>query len=96
MSDYDAVVGPGAAGAATAHRLARDGRDVLALERGGLPNPRATSHGAGRIFRLVYRESDRYVPLLRGLPRGPGGPRGADRTGPPPDDRDARRRSAGQ
>lgn len=66
MSDYDAVVvGLGVAGSATARRLARDGRDVLALERGGLPNPRATSHGAGRIFRLAYHEGDRYVPLLR-------------------------------
>lgn len=66
MTDYDAVVvGLGAAGSATAHRLARAGRDVLALERGGIPNPRATSHGAARMIRLAYHEGDRYLPLLR-------------------------------
>ncbi|MFB6167396.1 MAG: N-methyl-L-tryptophan oxidase [Haloferacaceae archaeon] len=60
-----AVVGCGAAGAAATHSLAREGHDVLALDRFGVPNGVGSSHGRSRIFRLAYHEGETYVPLLR-------------------------------
>lgn len=66
MGEYDAVViGAGVIGCATARALAGGDRDVLLLERGDFPNPRATSYGSSRIFRLAYHEGGRYVPMLR-------------------------------
>ncbi|MFO8116360.1 MAG: N-methyl-L-tryptophan oxidase [Halorubrum sp.] len=66
MDEYDAVViGAGVIGCAAARALAGEGRDVLLLERGDVPNPRATSSGPSRIFRLAYHEGGTYVPLLR-------------------------------
>lgn len=66
MAEYDAVVvGAGVTGCATARALAEDDRDVLLLEQGDFPNPRATSYGSSRIFRLAYHEGGRYVPMLR-------------------------------
>lgn len=66
MTAYDAIViGAGVVGGAATHHLARDGYDVLALERYGIPNAMATSAGVSRIFRFAYHEGDRYVPLLR-------------------------------
>lgn len=66
MTDYDVVVvGMGAVGSAATRHLARDGYAVLGLERGGVPNPRSSSHGHSRIIRLAYHEGDVYVPLLR-------------------------------
>jgi sarcosine oxidase len=59
------VVGCGAAGAATTHRLARDGHEVLALDRHGVPNAVGSSHGRRRILRLAYHEGETYLPLLR-------------------------------
>jgi len=59
------VVGCGAVGAAATHRLARDGHDVLALDRHGVPNAVGSSHGRRRIFRLAYHEGETYLPLLR-------------------------------
>lgn len=66
MGEYDAVViGAGVIGCAAARALAGEGRDVLLLERGDVPNPRATSSGPSRIFRLAYHEGGTYVPMLR-------------------------------
>jgi|AntRauMinimDraft_4_1070384.scaffolds.fasta_scaffold00443_9 sarcosine oxidase len=66
MGEYDAVViGAGVIGCATARALAGEGRDVLLLEQGDFPNPRATSYGSSRIFRLAYHEGGMYVPMLR-------------------------------
>ena len=66
MSEYDAVViGAGVIGCATARALAAEGQAVLLLEQGDFPNPRATSHGPSRIFRLAYHEGGMYVPMLR-------------------------------
>ena len=50
------VVGGGIAGLAAAHALARQGRDIVVIERFGLRHARGSSHGATRIFRLAYPE----------------------------------------
>ena len=51
------VVGAGIMGAATAHALARAGRDVLVLEQLRVGHTRGSSHGASRIFRLAYPDA---------------------------------------
>ena len=56
------VVGAGMAGLATAYALARDGREVLLLERFSLGHEHGSSHGSSRIFRLAYSEPE-YVRL---------------------------------
>jgi sarcosine oxidase len=54
------VIGGGAMGAATAYWLARDGREVVLLERFGPAHANGSSHGASRIFRFAY-PLPRYV-----------------------------------
>jgi sarcosine oxidase len=54
------VVGGGAMGAATAWWLAREGREVVLLERFEPGHTRGSSHGASRIFRFAYT-FPRYV-----------------------------------
>lgn len=58
------VVGGGAMGSAAAWALTRAGREVHLLERFEPGHARGGSHGASRIFRLVYAEPD-YVALAR-------------------------------
>ena len=57
-----AVVGAGVNGLATAHALARAGRDVVVYEQFELGHTRGSSHGRSRIFRLAYPEA-RWVQL---------------------------------
>lgn len=52
------VVGAGIVGLATAHALAGEGRDVLALEQFQVGHRRGSSHGATRVFRLAYPDPD--------------------------------------
>jgi monomeric sarcosine oxidase len=52
------VVGGGAMGLAAAWALTRAGREPLVLEQFRVGNPRGSSHGAGRIFRLAYVEPE--------------------------------------
>ena len=60
---YDVIiVGGGAMGSAAAWALAGGGRRVLLLERFEPGHHHGGSHGASRIFRLLYREED-YVRL---------------------------------
>ncbi|WP_238015828.1 N-methyl-L-tryptophan oxidase [Dactylosporangium sp. AC04546] len=62
---YDVIViGGGAMGSAAAWRLAGRGASVLLLERFGAGHTRGASHGASRIFRVVYPEAD-YIGLAR-------------------------------
>lgn len=53
-----AVVGAGVAGAAAAWALAREGREVLVLERHAPGHAGGSSHGTSRIFRLAYPEPE--------------------------------------
>ena len=50
------VVGAGAMGSATAYHLARDGHDVVLLERFERGHAWGSSHAATRIFRVAYRD----------------------------------------
>jgi sarcosine oxidase len=58
------VIGGGAMGSAAAWRLAGLGRSVVLLERFAPGHTNGASHGASRIFRLVYPEPD-YIALAR-------------------------------
>lgn len=58
------VIGGGAMGSAAALALTRAGREVLLLERFWPGHDRGGSHGATRLFRLVYNEPD-YIQLAR-------------------------------
>jgi len=58
------VIGGGAMGSAAALSLTRSGREVLLLERFWPGHDRGGSHGATRIFRLVYDEPD-YIRLAQ-------------------------------
>lgn len=67
MSEF-VVVGAGVMGAATARALARQGREVVLLERFALNHDRGSSHGTSRIFRFSYHE-ERYVRMaMESLP----------------------------
>jgi sarcosine oxidase len=67
------VVGAGVMGAATAYVLARAGHEPVVLEQFELGHARGSSHGRGRIFRLVYddprwvAQAQRALPLWREL-----------------------------
>ena len=58
------VVGLGAMGSATAHRLALRGASVLAFDQYHPPHPLGSTHGETRITRLAIGEGAEYVPLV--------------------------------
>lgn len=58
------VVGAGIMGSATAYALARDGHDVLLLERFHIGHEHGSSHGRSRIVRLAYPEVE-FVKLAK-------------------------------
>ncbi|GAA3006926.1 FAD-dependent oxidoreductase [Actinokineospora diospyrosa] len=58
------VIGGGGVGSAAAWRLAERGLDVLLVERFAAGHTFGASHGASRIFRVTYPESD-YVELAQ-------------------------------
>lgn len=58
------VVGAGVMGAASARALAERGRETVLFEQFELGHVRGSSHGASRIFRLAYPQTD-YVELAR-------------------------------
>jgi sarcosine oxidase len=60
-----AVVGLGAAGAATLWQLARAGCDVAGIDQFVPPHDRGSSHGQTRLLRVAYAEGARYVPFVR-------------------------------
>jgi sarcosine oxidase len=67
------VVGAGVMGAATAYALTRAGHEPVVLEQFEAGHTRGSSHGRGRIFRLVYddprwvAQAQRSLPLWREL-----------------------------
>ena len=58
------VVGAGIMGSATAYALARQGRDVLLVERFHVGHQHGSSHGRSRIVRLAYPEVE-FVELAK-------------------------------
>jgi sarcosine oxidase len=59
-----AVIGGGVMGLATGWALARRGHEPVVYEQFEVGNPRGSSHGRSRIFRLAYAE-DHYVRLAQ-------------------------------
>jgi sarcosine oxidase len=59
------VVGVGGMGSAATSHLARQGLDVIGLERYDIPHSQGSSHGLTRIIRLPQYEGPAYVPLVR-------------------------------
>jgi sarcosine oxidase len=59
------VVGLGAVGSATLHRLALQGVSVIGIDRFDPPHNLGSTHGETRITRLAVAEGDVYVPLVR-------------------------------
>jgi sarcosine oxidase len=72
------VVGAGVMGLASAWALRRAGRDVTVLEQFEVGHDRGSSHGASRIFRFAYDETEwvelaqEALPLWRELERESG------------------------
>ncbi len=66
MSTHDvAVVGLGAAGAATLYQLARRGVSAIGIDRFSPPHARGSTHGDTRITREAIGEGEAYTPLVR-------------------------------
>ena len=66
MAAFDVIViGLGAMGSAAAETLARQGLDVLGIDRFGPGHKHGSSHGRSRAIRLAAHEDPLYVPLLR-------------------------------
>lgn len=66
MAAFDVIViGLGAMGSAAAETLARQGLDVLGIDRFGPGHTLGSSHGRSRALRLAAHEDPVYVPLLR-------------------------------
>ena len=59
------VVGLGAVGSATLHRLALAGVRAIGIDRFDPPHDRGSTHGETRITRLAIAEGPQYVPLVR-------------------------------
>ena len=59
------VVGTGAVGSAAMYYLAKNGVDVIGLDRFPVAHDKGSSHGQTRIIRLAYFEHPNYVPLLK-------------------------------
>jgi sarcosine oxidase len=62
------VVGAGVMGAATAYALRRAGHEPVVLEQFEVGHSRGSSHGRGRIFRLVYDDPHWVAQAQRALP----------------------------
>jgi sarcosine oxidase len=66
VSTYDvAVVGLGAAGAATLYQLARRGVHAVGIDRFSPPHIYGSTHGDTRITREAIGEGESYAPLVR-------------------------------
>ena len=59
------VIGLGAVGSATLHRLARSGVRAIGVDRFHPPHDKGSSHGETRITRVAIAEGQEYVPLAR-------------------------------
>ena len=59
------VIGLGAVGSATLHRLALRGARAIGIDRFDPPHDRGSTHGETRITRVAIAEGAAYVPLVR-------------------------------
>ncbi len=59
------VIGLGAVGSATLHRLALGGVRAIGIDRFDPPHDRGSTHGETRLTRLSVAEGPAYVPLAR-------------------------------
>jgi sarcosine oxidase len=59
------VIGLGAVGSATLHRLALAGVRAIGIDRFKPPHDHGSTHGESRITRLAVAEGPEYVPLVR-------------------------------
>ena len=59
------VIGLGAVGSATLHRLALGGARAIGIDRFDPPHDRGSTHGESRITRLAIAEGAAYVPMVR-------------------------------
>ena len=59
------VVGLGAIGSATLHRLARQGVKAIGIDRFDPPHTHGSTHGETRVTRLAVAEGAAYVPLVQ-------------------------------
>ena len=59
------VIGLGAVGSATLHRLALRGVRAIGIDRFDPPHDRGSTHGETRVTRLSVAEGAAYVPLVR-------------------------------
>ena len=59
------VIGLGAVGSATLHRLALQGLRAVGIDRFHPPHDLGSSHGESRITRLAVGEGSAYLPLVR-------------------------------
>lgn len=59
------VVGLGAVGSATLHRLTLQGVRAVGIDRFDPPHAHGSTHGGSRVTRLAVAEGDAYVPLVR-------------------------------
>lgn len=58
------VIGVGGIGSATVYELAKKGRNVLGLERFGIPHSKGSSHGHTRMIRRAYHEHPQYMAMI--------------------------------
>lgn len=65
MKSYDVIVaGLGGMGSAALYQLAKDGTDVLGIDRFDPPHDLGSSHGETRITRAAIGEGEEFVPLV--------------------------------
>lgn len=58
------VIGVGGIGSATVYELAKNGENVLGIERYGIPHTKGSSHGQTRMIRKAYHENPQYMDMI--------------------------------
>lgn len=58
------IIGAGSVGSMAAWQLSKQGHRVVAIDRSSVPGPFSGYGGESRLFRMIYREGEQYMPLL--------------------------------